>query len=166
MQAESFAERILFLLLERDRRVRDYCSQPAVAVVTWTDADGVTHRYVPDAIAWYWGGQVVVYEVTRSERRDLEKAIAGRTLTSDQIATLRKAVRHSLERQKEARLEYEEAWLGLRGPDRGNAPAGDGSSQPAHNSIAIVRRATPMRASPPWLWTVWPSIARVRWMRS
>jgi len=106
VQAESFAERILFLLLERDRRVRDYCSQPAVAVVTWTDADGVTHRYVPDAIAWYWGGQVVVYEVTRSERRDLEKAIAGRTLTIDQIATLRKAVRHSLEREKEAGLEY------------------------------------------------------------
>jgi len=106
VQAESFAERILFLLLERDRRVRDYCSQPAVAVVTWTDADGVTHRYVPDAIAWYWGGQVVVYEVTRSERRDLEKAIAGRTLTSDQIATLRKAVRHSREREKEAGREY------------------------------------------------------------
>lgn len=110
-QAESFAERILFLLLERDRRVRDYCSQPAIAVVTWTDSDGVTHRYVPDAIVWYWDGQIVVYEVTRSERRDLEKAIAGRTLTADQIAALRKTVRHSREREKEAGREYgEHGW--------------------------------------------------------
>ncbi len=68
VQAESFHERILLLLFERDKSVIDYRSQPETFV--FTDQDGKSRRYTPDFIVWRMNGDVEIHEVTLTERRE------------------------------------------------------------------------------------------------
>jgi hypothetical protein len=67
VQFESFAERTLLLVLERDRSVIDYGSQPET--FEFVDRYGKARRYTPDFIVWKENGEIEIHEVTRTERR-------------------------------------------------------------------------------------------------
>lgn len=67
MQFESFAERVLLLLLERDQSVIDYRSQPET--FDFTDRNGTPRKYTPDFIVWRQSGAIEIHEVTRTERQ-------------------------------------------------------------------------------------------------
>jgi hypothetical protein len=68
IQCESYQERKLALLLERDRSVQDYGSQPEE--LSWIDEQGKTHTYVPDFIVWRQDGSTELHEVTLTQRQD------------------------------------------------------------------------------------------------
>lgn len=68
IQCESYQERKLALLLEHDRSVQDYSSQPEQLI--WTDEQGKTHTYVPDFMVWRQDGSTELHEVTLSQRQD------------------------------------------------------------------------------------------------
>jgi hypothetical protein len=68
IQCESFQERKLTLLLDRDPTVQEYRSQPER--FAWTDAFGKSRTYVPDFIVWKTTGEVEIHEVTLTERQD------------------------------------------------------------------------------------------------
>ncbi len=68
VQAESFHERILALLFQRDKSVINYQSQPETFV--FTDRNGKTRRYTPDFIVWRRNGDVEIHEVTLTERQE------------------------------------------------------------------------------------------------
>jgi len=68
VQFESFQERVLTLLFERDRSVKDYRSQPLT--ITFTDQDKRDRRYTPDFLVWRQNDAVEIHEVTIAERRE------------------------------------------------------------------------------------------------
>jgi hypothetical protein len=68
VQCESFLERKLTLLFDRDPTVQEYRSQPEQ--LTFTDSEGTSHTYVPDFIVWKRTGEVEIHEVTLTERMD------------------------------------------------------------------------------------------------
>jgi hypothetical protein len=76
IQCESFEERKLVLLLERDRTVKDYLSQPEI--LTFVDKHGKHHRYVPDFKVWYIDSSVALHEVTIEERRQQKPSLVER----------------------------------------------------------------------------------------
>lgn len=68
VQFESFAERTLLLLLERDQTVLDYGSQPEI--FSFIDQNGKSRTYTPDFIVWRRDKTIEIHEVTRTERRE------------------------------------------------------------------------------------------------
>ncbi len=68
VQFESFAERILLLVFERDKTVLDYRSQPET--FEFTDQDKKLRRYTPDFKVWKADGTIEIHEVTRTERQE------------------------------------------------------------------------------------------------
>lgn len=68
VQFESFAERILLVLFERDKTVLDYRSQPET--FEFTDRDKKLRRYTPDFKVWKADGTIEIHEVTRTERQE------------------------------------------------------------------------------------------------
>ncbi len=68
VQCESFQERKLTLLFERDPTILEYRSQPER--FAFTDDQGASHTYVPDFMVWRKTGEIEVHEVTLTERRD------------------------------------------------------------------------------------------------
>jgi len=68
VQCESFLERKLTLLFDRDPTVQEYRSQPER--LTFTDSEGTSHTYVPDFLVWKRTGEVEMHEVTLTERMD------------------------------------------------------------------------------------------------
>jgi hypothetical protein len=67
VQCESFQERKLALLLERDPTVRDYGSQPER--IRWVDETGKSHTYIPDFIVWRTDNTTELHEVTLTQRQ-------------------------------------------------------------------------------------------------
>jgi hypothetical protein len=68
VQCESFQERKLTLLFDRDPTIQEYRSQPIQFV--FTDAQRKTHTYVPDFMVWRTTGEVEIHEVTLTSRRE------------------------------------------------------------------------------------------------
>jgi len=68
VQCESFQERKLTLLFDRDPAIQKYRSQPKRLV--WTDAEKKTQTYVPDFMVWKTTGEVEIHEVTLTSRQD------------------------------------------------------------------------------------------------
>jgi len=68
VQCESFQERKLTLLFERDSTVQEYRSQPIQ--VTFTDTQKKTHTYVPDFMVWKTTGEIEIHEVTLTSRQE------------------------------------------------------------------------------------------------
>lgn len=68
VQCESFQERKLTLLFDRDPAILEYRSQPERFI--FTDAQGATHTYVPDFMVWKTTGEVEIHEVTLTSRQD------------------------------------------------------------------------------------------------
>lgn len=68
IQCESFQERKLTLLFDRDPTIHAYRSQPER--FPFIDTQGKAHTYVPDFLVWRTGGEVEIHEVTLSARRD------------------------------------------------------------------------------------------------
>jgi hypothetical protein len=68
VQCESFQERKLTLLFDRDPTIREYRSQPIQFV--WTCAQKKTHTYVPDFMVWKTTGEVEIHEVTLTSRQE------------------------------------------------------------------------------------------------
>ncbi len=68
VQCESFQERKLTLLFDRDTTIQKYRSQPIQFV--FTDAQKKTHTYVPDFMVWKTTGEVEIHEVTLTSRQD------------------------------------------------------------------------------------------------
>ncbi len=66
IQCESFQERKLTLLLDRDPNVQEYRSQPER--FAFTDSQGNSRTYVPDFIVWKKTGEIEIHEVTLTER--------------------------------------------------------------------------------------------------
>jgi TnsA endonuclease N terminal len=68
VQCESFQERKLTLLFDRDPTIQAYRSQPER--FTFTDPLGKMHTYVPDFMVWKTTGEVEIHEVTLTARQD------------------------------------------------------------------------------------------------
>jgi hypothetical protein len=68
VQFESFAERTLLLLFERDQTVLNYRSQPETFV--FTDQKKKLRKYTPDFKVWRTDGSIEIHEVTRTERQE------------------------------------------------------------------------------------------------
>jgi TnsA endonuclease N terminal/TnsA endonuclease C terminal len=68
VQCESFQERKLSLLFERDNSILEYRSQPER--FAFTDSGGKSHTYVPDFMVWRTTGEIEIHEVTLTERQD------------------------------------------------------------------------------------------------
>ena len=68
VQCESFQERKLTLLFDRDESIQEYRSQPER--FAFTDAFGKSRAYVPDFMVWRKTGEVEIHEVTLTERRE------------------------------------------------------------------------------------------------
>src|SRR6266480_4989752 len=66
VQCESFQERKLTLLFDRDSTVQDYRSQPER--FAFTDSFGNSRTYVPDFMVWKTTGEIEIHEVTLTER--------------------------------------------------------------------------------------------------
>jgi len=72
VQCESHTERKLALRIDRDRRVKNYRSQPLR--ISYIDSEDKLHTYVPDFQVWRWDGTIEIHEVTLSQRRLLPNA--------------------------------------------------------------------------------------------
>jgi hypothetical protein len=68
VQCESFQERKLTLLFDRDPTIAEYRSQPLK--FTFTDTQKKTHTYVPDFMVWKTTGEVEIHEVTLTSRQE------------------------------------------------------------------------------------------------
>jgi TnsA endonuclease-like protein len=68
VQCESFQERKLTLLFDRDPTIQEYRSQPER--FAFTDSQGTPHTYTPDFIVWKTTGEVEIHEVTLTSRQD------------------------------------------------------------------------------------------------
>ncbi len=68
VQCESFQERKLTLLFDRDPTIQEYRSQPLQFV--FTDAQKKTHTYVPDFMVWKTTGEIEIHEVTLTSRQE------------------------------------------------------------------------------------------------
>lgn len=86
VQCESFQERKLTLLFDRDSTVQEYRSQPER--FAWTDTFGNSRTYVPDFMVWKTTGEIEIHEVTLTERLDRlsiqERERAARTICQQQ----------------------------------------------------------------------------------
>jgi hypothetical protein len=82
VQCESFQERKLTLLFDRDESIQEYRSQPER--FAFTDSFGASRTYVPDFMVWRTTGEVEIHEVTLTERRGRfsiqEREKAARTI--------------------------------------------------------------------------------------
>jgi len=87
VQCESFQERKLALLLERDSSVSDYISQPEV--MTFTDAQGRTKTYTPDFLVKRVGSPDEIHEVTLNDRRERKPNLQEREAAARQICQSR-----------------------------------------------------------------------------
>jgi len=67
VQCESFQERKLTLLFDRDSTVQEYKSQPER--FAFTDSQGNSRTYVPDFMVWKTTGEIEIHEVTLTERQ-------------------------------------------------------------------------------------------------
>lgn len=67
VQCESFQERKLTLLFDRDSTVQEYSSQPER--FAFTDEEGHLRTYVPDFMVWRTTGEIEIHEVTLTERQ-------------------------------------------------------------------------------------------------
>jgi hypothetical protein len=86
VQCESFQERKLTLLLDRDPTVQEYRSQPER--FAFTDTQGTSHTYVPDFIVCKTTGEVEIHEVTLTSRRE-KWSIAEREKAAREICRKR-----------------------------------------------------------------------------
>jgi hypothetical protein len=86
VQCESFQERKLTLLLDRDPTVQAYRSQPER--FAFTDSQGTSHTYVPDFIVWKTTGEVEIHEVTLTSRQE-KFSIAEREKAAHEICQQR-----------------------------------------------------------------------------
>src|SRR5260370_1781045 len=68
VQCESFQERKLTLVVDRESRVEEYRRQPES--FAWTSSQGTAHTYVPDFMVWKTTGEIEIHEVTLTERQD------------------------------------------------------------------------------------------------
>src|SRR6266699_3962587 len=68
IQCESFQERKLTLVFDRDPSVQAYRSQPER--FAFTDSEGNSRTYVPDYIVWKTTGEIEIHEVTLTERQE------------------------------------------------------------------------------------------------
>src|SRR6516225_5782215 len=68
VQCESFQERKLTLLFDRDESIQEYSSQPER--FAFTDSEGNSRTYVPDFMVWRKTGEVEIHEVTLTSRRE------------------------------------------------------------------------------------------------
>jgi hypothetical protein len=68
VQFESFQERVLTLLFERDSSIRDYRSQPLT--ITFVDQDKRNRRYTPDFLVRRRNNAIEIHEVTITERQE------------------------------------------------------------------------------------------------
>lgn len=89
VQAESFAERKLLLLLERDPDVINYISQPQEAVIEYVNSKGQKRRYVPDYLAKCLNGPDCVYEVTLRSRLENNLALQERSAAGHAVCKAR-----------------------------------------------------------------------------
>jgi hypothetical protein len=71
VQVESFEERILTLLFERDSSVLRYRSQPIT--FTFQDEKELWHKYTPDFLVWRQNGKIEIHEVTLIKRREISR---------------------------------------------------------------------------------------------
>src|SRR5258708_28785647 len=69
VQCESFQERKLTLLFDRDSSVQEYRSQPER--FAWTSSQGTAHTYVPDFMVWKTTGEIELHEVPLTDRQDI-----------------------------------------------------------------------------------------------
>jgi len=83
VQCESFQERKLALLLERDRTVVDYTSQPEP--FTYISSTGQCKTYTPDFRVTRVTGPDEIYEVTLNERRQHKPTLHEREAAARQI---------------------------------------------------------------------------------
>jgi hypothetical protein len=68
VQFESFQERILTLLFERDSNIKDYRSQPFT--ISFTDQDKKERKYTPDFLVRRHNNAIEIHEVTLTERQE------------------------------------------------------------------------------------------------
>jgi hypothetical protein len=68
VQCESFQERKVTLLFDRDPTVQEYRSQPER--FAFMDSQGAPHTYTPDFMVWKTTGEVEIHEVTLTSRQD------------------------------------------------------------------------------------------------
>lgn len=68
VQCESFQERKLTLLFDRDPTIQEYRSQPER--FAFTDTQGNSCTYVPDFMIWKTTGAIEIHEVTLTSRQD------------------------------------------------------------------------------------------------
>ena len=68
VQCESFQERKLTLVFDRDPTVQAYRSQPEC--FAFTDTQGNSRTYVPDFIVWRTTGEIEIHEVTLTSRQE------------------------------------------------------------------------------------------------
>jgi hypothetical protein len=73
IQCESFLERKLTLRFDRDPSIRTYVSQPEQ--FPYVDTQGKTHTYTPDFMVWRITGEVEIYEVTLTSRRNQSRLV-------------------------------------------------------------------------------------------
>ncbi len=86
VQCESFQERKITLLFDRDPTVQEYRSQPER--FAFTDSQGQPRTYTPDFIVWKITGEVEIHEVTLTSRQDRE-SIAEREKAARDICQQR-----------------------------------------------------------------------------
>jgi len=86
IQCESFQEYKLVLLLERNPLVLDYVSQPET-LSFYTD-EGREMTYTPDFKVWMSKGEIILHEVTLTERRN-RKTQQQREAAAERICTER-----------------------------------------------------------------------------
>ncbi len=73
VQCESFQERKLTLLFDRDPSIRTYVSQPER--LTYLDAAGKTRTYTPDFMVWRVTGEIEIHEVTTQDLQGARLAL-------------------------------------------------------------------------------------------
>src|SRR3989441_9202791 len=86
VQCESFQERKLTLLFDRDPTIREYRSQPMQ--FTFTDAQKKTHTYVPDFMVWKTTGEIEIHEVTLTSRQE-KMSIQAREQAAREICQMK-----------------------------------------------------------------------------
>ena len=83
VQFESEQERKLILLLERDRMVADYRSQPET--LQFIAEGGQPRRYTPDFQVWRLSGEIELHEVTVAARRESRPSLLQREAAAEAI---------------------------------------------------------------------------------
>ena len=87
VQCESFQERKLTLLFDRDDSIQEYRSQPER--FAFTDSEGNSRTYAPDFIVWRTTGEIEIHEVTLTSRRQERLSIQEREKAARKICEVR-----------------------------------------------------------------------------